>query len=233
MTDFIQFVYQAGSPALILGVIVFGMYKFAVFFFNKYYESTKADIQKDVEKYKNELDEAKQAFIYSLNLKQQESKSELDRILHEHQVKFTTLYNERNRVLNMLFGSLVVYFNKYEELTKCIRELILDSEPSGNFWEIESELNDLHAEAMYIYDPNKLYLNKKLSLKIKYYLDGVKESANQHLFYLQIFSTKEKRTIRNISNDYDFHTVVMNNHKMRFEELDEIELEFRKLLGVD
>lgn len=230
MSDFIQFVYRTGSPALILGVIVFGIYKIVVYFFDRYFEIAKGDIQKDIENYKKELENEKQAFIYSLQKKQLEDKTQLDQLLHEHHTQFTTLYNERNRVLNQLFGSLVDYLNKYEELTKCIREMILDSLPTRNIWDIEKELHESHEIAMKIYDPNKLYLNRKLSNKIRYYIEGVRESSNQHFFFLGIF---DKNETRDIVDDYEFHGVVLNNYKLRYEELDEIELEFRKILGVE
>lgn len=224
MSDFVQFVYKAGSPALILGIIIFGLYKIFVHFFDRYFENAKAEIQMDIEKYKSDLDNEKQAFIYSLNLKQQESKSDLDKLLHEHQVKFSSLYTERNKILNHLFGLLAKYYGKAKLLTRIVKLY-----PMGvSFVDAEraliKEIQELNVEIYNLYSPNRLYFDESVSFQINEFRREIESLIQGYALHQEI---------NNFKGDLVYLQNVSDKTDSLEDKLKLIEIDFRKLLGVE
>ncbi|WP_333577404.1 hypothetical protein [Sphingobacterium sp.] len=224
MSDFIQFVYKAGSPALILGVIIFGLYKVFVYFFDRYFENAKSEIQKDIEKYKSDLDNEKQAFIYSLNLKQQESKSDLDKLLHEHQVKFSSLYTERNKILNHLFGLLAKYYGKAKSLTRIVKLYPMSTSFVDAERALINEIEKLNVEIYDLYSPNRLYFDESVSFKINEFRKEIESVIQGYGLHQEI--NKFKGDIVYLQKASDKIDSLENKLKL-------IEIDFRKLLGVE
>ncbi len=220
--DILKYVVDGGVSALIAIVIVCGCYYIITFLFNKYFENAKSEIQKDIEKYKSDLENEKQAFVYNLNLKQQESKNDLDKLLHEHQVRFSSLYNERNRVINELFGLLCILYGKTKELVSVLKVIPPGTSFEYNDLGLINEIKELNEKVYFLYSPNRLYFQDKLSIEINSFRRLLESIVAEYNF---------NKNIKHIN--LQMISVLSDRVVNAESDLKAIEIEFRKILGVE
>lgn len=219
MTEFYNLIQRNGPGVLIIfAILLFGK-KIIEHFFSEMIEFKRTELNQQLENYKTKLEQENKNFQYSLDIK-----------LNEFNIQFSKLHQERADVIKNLYYKIV---ELQAAMTVFTRRLHIVIENADNEERVRLErVNNALNEFIKYYMPNKIFFDKKLAKK----LDNI---ANQYWNKSYDFSQVSKALKSgDISRELydafsktskDISEIVKNEYPKLIEEL---EKEFRKILGV-
>lgn len=182
-------------------------------------------IDKDIEKYKDKLNQELQKF-----------KNELKIVEIEKQVAYTRLHNDRAELIKQLYQKVVKLRINLSEFTRT-----LDNKLETREDDVEKNMNILFNEVdslSLFYSENKIYFNEKIdvlmySILLEYdFLISLKNIVFNPLKYEHKFNElyNNEKNIEQEVNKFKESLKESNGNEEKL--LNELEIEFRKYLGV-
>lgn len=182
-------------------------------------------IDKDIEKYKDKLNQELQKF-----------KNELKIVEIEKQVAYTRLHNDRAELIKQLYQKVAKLRINLSEFTRT-----LDNKLETREDDVEKNMNILFNEVdslSLFYSENKIYFNEKIdvlmySILLEYdFLISLKNIVFNPLKYEHKFNElyNNEKNIEQEVNKFKESLKESNGNEEKL--LNELEIEFRKYLGV-
>lgn len=219
MAELLKLLLYSGPSVLILLILIFFGKNAIEYFFAKTVEIKKEELAQNLEIHKSLLEKENKDFQHSLDTK-----------LNEFNVRFSKLHEERATVIKKLYELLVKLHSATVALTRQIHPIIedADKEEKQRLLTVNSTLNEFQK----FYLVNKIYFDKELADR----LDKISnEYWNTNWDY-----AKNIRMLREGHHTPEFFKKMIEDSRKITEAVDsdftksleELENEFRKILGV-
>lgn len=211
-------IYSSPSFFILLILIFFGK-NIVEYFFSQTIEIKKKELTQNLENHKSQLEQENRNYQHLLDTK-----------LNEFNVRFSKLHEERANVIKKLYTLLVKLHSATVTLTRSIQPIFEDAEKEEK-QRLENVNNALNEFQKY-YLVNKIFFEKKLADR----LDKIaKEYWKKNWDYARILRMFKENKITG-----EFYEKMVNDSLKITEAVDidfeksieELESEFRKILGV-
>lgn len=219
MAELLKILMYSGPSVLILLILIFFGKNTIEYFFSETIEIKKKELNQNLEKHKMLLDQQNRSFQHSLDTK-----------LNEFNVRFSKLHEERAVVIKKLYELLIKLHSATVALTREIQPIFenADEEEKQRLLAVNTALNEFQK----FYLVNKIYFDKELAdgldkISKEYWSKNWDYASNLRMLregrHTPEFSQKMIEDSRKITEavDNDFT-----------KSLEELENEFRKILGV-
>ena len=230
-SDIIKILGITSGPQIILLflVVIWGK-RFVEYFFNKTIELKKFELGKNLESHRQFIEQENKLIQLSLDKNLENYKSKLEVLKLEFQVQLSQLYTKRYEIIAELYKHLSELNASLLDMTSSIHPIIADAEKE------EKERIDRANNAFYHfsthYIPNKIFFPKAISDK----LDHIQKFHwSKSWDYQYIRNEVLRKNIPHETWKEFFGKSIELSQKVREEIpvlLEEIETEFRQLLGV-
>lgn len=229
MDKIISLLDKFGPSVLFLVAAIFVAQKLIEHFFKTTLEYKKHELTQEIDIYKANLKYEEESFKHKLNENLEEHKHKLEIIKQEFLIQFSTLHQERNKVIKELYSNLVELHSALLIFTRRIQPIYNDKEKE------EQERVDRVAKALNIfidhYLVNRIFIPEHICEKIDYIIKEYKDKTWDYGFYYN--SIKKEHLTKEIYLEYsDKCKEISKTVESKYPPLiDEIEKLFRKLLG--
>jgi hypothetical protein len=170
--------------------------------------------------FNNYLNQKTENFKSELGKENELFKVQLQRNVYEHQIKFSSLHNERAEVIKGLYKKLV-------ELRSLLSSSIQKSNIAKFDVEKSKEIWTLSNETFKEFNSNKLYFKQDLCYKIEEFLKGV-QATN---FLFEIHEKGDEYKVLHFEKEINKEQILKILDETKT--LIELEKEFRELIGVN
>ena len=219
MAELLKLLMYSGPSVLILLILIFFGKNAIEYFFSETIELKKKELNLNLENHKSLLDQQNKNFQHSLDTK-----------LNEFNVRFSKLHEERANVIKQLYELLVKLHSATVSLTRRIHPIIEDAELEEK-QRLENVNNALNEFNKY-YLVNKIYFEKDLADRLDKISNEYWSKNWDYATILRMFRANQ------VSNEF-YQKMVEDSQKITdavdtdfTKSLDELENEFRKILGV-
>jgi len=220
MEELIKLMGYSGPAVLVVFAgLVWGQ-KLIHYFFDEAIELKKMELNQDLEKYKGEIDKQSKDFQHSLDTK-----------LNEFNIRFSQLHQDRATIFKQLYHNLVELQSAMIDFTRRMHPVIADAEKEAN--DRLERVNKALDNYNNFYIVNGIYFSKEILSKLKniskQYWDKGWDFAyiSRELKSAQLSQDIYENFLgqsREISKTVDKEFTIL---------IEELEDEFRKILGVE
>ncbi len=220
MADLIKLILYSGpSVLLILAGLVWGK-KMIEYFFDETIEIRKQELNQDLENYKGQIERESKGFQH-----------QLDTRLNEFNIRFSKLHQERAEVIKELYNRIVELQSAMLDFTSGIHAVIKDinKEEEERLLRVNKALQEFNS---YFFS-RKIFFRKELVSKLEHLSKEYWDKGWDYAFMSNQF--KEGGLTKEIRKEYrDKSREISKTVVMEFTRLiEELENEFRKMLGVE
>lgn len=222
---FKQLGFVTASQVLLLIVLGFFGKKLVEFFLSQLFENKKAEINQNLEAFKQTLTAQTQAQKLELDKNLETYKNTLQQISQENQIKFSKLHEERAAIIKELFAKLAVMEKSMNTLMKPFQ---LVGEPS---LEEKSQMAAKDAnDFLEYYRQNEIVFNNETCTIINKLNESFVKAWNDFMKYQRKLKTESFQTEEEINKSLSPYYDVLNKEVPELKE--KLKDDFRRTLGV-
>lgn len=229
MDTVLKMVENYGPGILIIIAGIFWAQKVTEYFFNSTLELKKHELDQEFDKYKLQLKHEEDSFKYSLDEKLEEHKHKFELIKQEFQIQYSTLYQERNNVIKILYANLVELHSALTIFTSIVQPVYEDAEKEDK--ERVARVGKALTEFTNHFLINRIFIPHDICEKIDFILKEYHDKSWDYGFYQS--RLKEGHLDKEVYLEYSkICQDISKTIKTEYPPLiTEIETLFRKLLG--
>lgn len=211
--------YSGPSVLVILAGLVWGR-KLIEYFFDEAMEVRKLQLNQNLESFKGQIEQKNKDFQH-----------QLDTTLNEFNIRFSKLHQERAEVIKELYKKIVELHSAMVVFTRRAHFVIEDAnkEEEERLIRVNKALNEFHN----FFIPNRIFFNRELASKLenlsKEYWNKGWDFASMNTEFKAGGLTREM--VKNYLDKSRKITETIENDFVKL--IEDVETEFRKMLGVD
>ena len=220
MADLLQLIITTGPSTLLIIVgLVWGK-KIIDYYYASTIELRKTKLNQDFESFKKELE-----------IENKKLQNQLDTKLSDFNIRFSKLHQERAEVIKTVYLKLIELQSAMFSFTRTIQPIIEDAETERE--QRLERINRALQDFINYYFPNRLFFSPELAKKIEHLKNEYYEKGWDFAFFDKQFH--EAKLQHNTFLEYhEKSKEISKSVKDEFPKLiEEVENEFRKILGVE
>ena len=230
MEKFGEFIITLISSSSVIAAVALFSKNIIAYFLSATVEMKKQELVQELELYKQGIQQENSEFQHGLNERLQEHKGKLEQINYEFSTRFNRLHQERADVIKSVYKSLMKLQAAMFTFTRTMHPIYDDAEKEEK--ERLDNVNNAFSELADCYGPNKIFLSKSLCEKIDHIFFEYRDKGWD---FAQTQRTFKERSIPKEAYRLEVEKANKISDSIKDEMpplIDELEAEFRKLLGV-